>query len=1482
MYNGQGNASANPVWVSCSGGAYTLYIQSPNNFGGLTINWGDSTANTTVASLISPAFISHTYAAAIANYTVTITESGAGGCVITGLVVMEEPVNASIQIPMGGVTQTCAPDNLIFTNSSTDASSNTTFIWNFGDGSPTETYGDTNAGQTISHTYEQGTVNCVTTVTLSAQNYCSFGNPTVASFNPIQIFDIDDAAITADYTLLCYPDTVVHFSNTTAKNCVPQGNTAQRFEYWNFGDYWGQGTDSIVDWAPFDPPAKPGHDIAFPGVGTYIIMMADSNMCGADTAFITIQVTDAPVADFSMSTDSSCTGDPVSFVRLNSGANAHLINYGDGGGYQSFGATSNHTYTTSGNYTITVVANVGGGSPSCTDTAFKSIEILPSPTANATISPSGGCDSVIAVFINTSGGGTNYLWQFGNGDTSTLANPPPVTFVTTGQHIVTLTVTSNNGCIDSTTASVEVYDTPEANFGTFNVCEEAQATFIDSSSVGYGGPVNGWLWSFGDTANSSSTMQNPTFTYQDSGVYTVWLVASSSYCSDTAFDTILVEPRPTAIFQESDSNGCSPLSVTFTNQSIYGSTYEWSFGDGSTSNLMSPVYTFTNPGQSDTFFVVKLVVYSAFGCADSVLDTIVVRGNPIADFTSDAILDCAPLVVNFSDSSSGAVSWDWDFDDGFGSTASDPTHIFNNQTQFITNYTITLTITGSNGCVDSAFQSITVYPEPLFGFSIVPDSGCSPLNVQFPVAIGAVLYSWDFGDNTTSTGANPSHVYVNNSTNNQEFTVTLIATSAFGCMDTVVGIVTVFPKPNAALTPAISSGCQPLSVVFTNGSTGGNSYHWDFDDGTQLTSSNVNETHVFANNSNDTILRQPQVIAITDKGCADTASVNVFIYRKIEASFSVNEVGCHPFNASFNDNSINPATWDWDFDDGYVSSVQNPSHVFLNTSVNPMLRTVELVVESIEGCTDDTTILVTINPKPSANFIISSSPACHDEMVSIENISTQNSHNVWRFSNSGIPVEKNSSTIDTAFQNTGSNPRSFNIFLVVENSYGCRDSMDKEMRVFPRVVAEFISLDEGCSPFDVSFTNLSSGGNLFEWDFDDGNISFMDEPDHTFIASGTVDEVFTVKLTVTSPYGCEHKDSFDILVHPTPVPVFTVNPISQRYPDTTVSITNLTGSGPWVYSWNYGDGHTAITQTPVSHSYGTWGEYRIILEASSDFCEDTASRMVIIEPPLPIADFDLGIDDCAPVTVEIDNNSKYGVSFFWEFGDGATSSSENPIYTYQFPGTYTLKLTVIGPGGESDFKEISKAVTVRSQPIANFIYSPNQVSVPNPVLFINYSQFADRYEWDFGDSTYSNEMNPQKIYLRGGQYYPTLIALTEFGCSDTFQNSVPIVAIEIGEIEVPNAFTPSTTGSNGGMFDPFSTSNSVFFPVLTGVASDEYILSIFNRWGELLFETTDVNQGWDGYYRGKACPQDVYVWKLKGQYINGQKFSRVGDVTLIK
>jgi len=146
---------------------------------------------------------------------------------------------------------------------------------------------------------------------------------------------------------------VVTFQNTTAKNCVPQENTSQRYEYWNFGNHWGTG-DSIVNWQPFDPPARPGYTIAFPGKVTYTIMMADSNLCGRDTAFQVIVIGDPPVADFNLSDDTVCAGEQFQAINHSSGgANAFVWNFGDGTGWQvTGGATQNKTYNIPGTYTI--------------------------------------------------------------------------------------------------------------------------------------------------------------------------------------------------------------------------------------------------------------------------------------------------------------------------------------------------------------------------------------------------------------------------------------------------------------------------------------------------------------------------------------------------------------------------------------------------------------------------------------------------------------------------------------------------------------------------------------------------------------------------------------------------------------------------------------------------------------------------------------------------------------------------------------------------------------------------------------------------------------------------------------------------------------------------------------------------------------------------------------------------------------------------
>lgn len=343
IYDYLGNLSNNPLFINCQGtGTYNMNIASNTSWGAYTIDWGDGSPVTNGGSYTANSLINHTYNSASPDtFVITITIPSLG-CTMTGLAVMEKPVNASIQIPIGGVTTACAPKILQFINSSTDVSETTVFTWDFGDGSPPVTFNYTNAGQTISHQYNKGTVNCQTAVTLTAENYCT-PVPTIANFNPIQIYDIDDASISPSAFIKCWPDNVFTYTNTTNRNCVPQGNTFQRQEKWNLGDYWGLGHDSIIDWRPW-PPTSP-LTVAYPSVGNYTVQLLDSNLCGVDTQIQTVTIVNPPTAGVTAPTGPFCQGTSVTFTNTSAMGFLYKWNFGDGGGFVSkpFGPQS-HTY----------------------------------------------------------------------------------------------------------------------------------------------------------------------------------------------------------------------------------------------------------------------------------------------------------------------------------------------------------------------------------------------------------------------------------------------------------------------------------------------------------------------------------------------------------------------------------------------------------------------------------------------------------------------------------------------------------------------------------------------------------------------------------------------------------------------------------------------------------------------------------------------------------------------------------------------------------------------------------------------------------------------------------------------------------------------------------------------------------------------------------------------------------------------------------
>jgi gliding motility-associated-like protein len=1031
LIDGTGNPSSNPYWVSCTGSSFTLFLQSQNSVGPYTVNWGDGSPTASGPGLNPPAFLTHTYAATTDTFIVTFTETSSG-CVITGVVVMEVTPSASIQIPSGNPVYGCTPASFAFINASTNVSQTTVFTWNFGDGSPIQTFNYTNWNDTIYHTYLPGTVNCNAAVTLTAENYCNAGNPSVNTYQPIQVWDKDNANITASALLLCYPDTTVHFDNTTTLNCFALGNNSQRYELWNFGDYWGAGHDSIFGWQPFNPPIRPGYTIAYPGIGSYNIMLIDSSYCGLDTAVITVNIVPPPTAGISANPDTICQGQSITFSNLSTGgANQYSWNFGDSPTWTNTGsaAAQTHTYTAPGTYTVSVAANITGGTSSCTDTARVTIFVKPSPQAAFTVNNPSSCDSGTVAFINNSVSAVQWSWSFGNSNTSTLQNPPAQFYSSPGAYPVSLMVTSANGCTNTANATVNVYQSPVPNFAPLAVCAGQATSFSDMSSTAPGDPVISWTWNFGDNT-ASSNQQAPTHTYAAPGIYNVILTVATAHCSSTDTIPVTVNVLPTAQFNQSTAAACTPVSINFTNTSIGAISYTWNFGDGSAASASpNPSHTFVNNTSTDTIYTVMMIAQNQYGCTDTAYRNITVYAAANAVFSSNAAPGCSPLPVNFSNASTGAANYSWNFGDATPvSAAANPTHLFVNSTPFIQNYTVTLTATSANGCTSTATQTVTVYPVPSFSISATPsDTGCGPLPVSFAAPSGGIIYQWNFGDGSTSSLQNPMHTFTNTGLIDSVYSVQLMVTNAFSCMDTVTLPVTVHPVPAAGFTASpVSQNYPNTTVNVLNTSSGGTGYQWSFGDNSTSTFPNP-PAHSYATWGTYTITQ----VVTNQYGCADTAMQTVTIVAPAPvATFTISDTsGCAPLTVTFTNASLYATSYIWDFGDGGNSTQASPTHPFSTdgtfivtlTSVGP-------------GGQNIFSVPITVNPKPSAFFAVSpTTVSVPNEPAFFFNFTTNGTTWSWDFGDGGTSSEINP-------QHTYTTEGSFNVTLISSNQFGCVDT----------------------------------------------------------------------------------------------------------------------------------------------------------------------------------------------------------------------------------------------------------------------------------------------------------------------------------------------------------------------------------------------------------------------------------------------------------
>ena len=358
-------------------------------------------------------------------------------------------------------------------------------------------------------------------------------------------------------------------------------------------------------------------------------------------------------------------------------------------------------------------------------------------------------------------------------------------------------------------------------------------------------------------------------------------------------------------------------------------------------------------------------------------------------------------------------------------------------------------------------------------------------------------------------------------------------------------------------------------------------------------------------------------------------------------------------------------------------------------------------------------------------------------------------------------------------------------------------------------------------------------------------------------------------LTSTNNKGCNPtKDTLKISFIPSPTANFTSNNNCFGTLSSFSDVSTTTAGSINGWNWNLGDGTTSISSSVV-HVYGSPGTYTVThVAVGTNGCKDTIALPITIYG-LPDANFNVNNPCSGNITTFQDTSSAFPATitnWSWAFGDGGTSTATNPTHVYSNAGTYTTTLIIETNLGCYD--TLKKPITVMQSPTAAFTLSEN------PAVALDVIHFTDQsspqaslisWFWNFGDSTLSNQQNPNHIYSNQGDYNILLVITDNFGCKDTATADISIANLP----QVPTAFTPNGDGHNDVLF-------------VRGGPFEKIHFRVYNNWGELVFECNDQKIGWDGNVSGVAQPVGVYVWVMDVEAYNKKQIHKSGDVTLMR
>lgn len=1216
-------------------------------------------------------------------------------------------------------------------------------------------------------------------------------------------------------------------------------------------------------------------------VYTFKLAIADAGDCAYDSGvFIDLLSCTNAFTLTTSSTPDNCganTGTATANVVGGIGPFSYNWSPAPGGGQ----GTANATGLTGGvTYTVNVTdLGLPCGTPQSSSQTIGNTGTAPTITVTPTTATV--CNGTGTVL--TAGGGLSYTWSPATGLSATTGAVVTATPSVTTTYTVTGTAACGSGTASTT---ITVNPIPSTTAGSNSPICAGSALNLTATASGVPGSTYSWTGPNGFT----SAVQNPTIpaaTTAASGTYTVTVLANG--CSSTSTVNVTVNPLPTTT-AGSNSPICAGATLNLTATPSAGASFAWTGPNGFTSAIQNPTIPAATTAASGTY----TVTVSIGACSSTSTVNVTVNPQPVANAGPDAAI-CVGGSTVLAGTGGGTYSWT-------------PAATLNNATiagpTANPAITTTYTLTVSMGTCTSTDQ-VTVSVSNGFDATITP---AGPFCAN---AAAVNLTAVDGGGTWTGTG-------ITNGANGTfdpsvagagTHTITYTIPGACGDVQTTNIVVNAIPTTTAGSNSPI---CEGSTLNLTATLTAGATYSWTGPNG--FTSAVQNPTLPAAT----TAASGTYTVTITNNGCTSTSTVNVTVNALPTTTAGSNAPICEGSTLNLTATGGGTATFAWTGPNGFTSALQNPSIPAVTLAATGAYT----VTITDNGCTGTSIVNVTIDPVADAT-ITPAGPFCTTDAAVILTAATPGG--TW--SGTGItnpatgafdPAVAGNNTVTITYTIAGacgdvqttnivvsdqldatinpagpfcaSNP---SVVLVAADAGGtwsgtgitnaatgtfnpaiagagthtitytltgsCGDVQTTTIQVFADADATINPAGPFClTDPAVPMTSLQTGGT---W----SGIGITNP------ATGTFDPatagVGTTAITYTINGVCGDAQTINVQVIDTAdTQINAVGPFCVNSPAVTLTaaMTGGTWSGTGITNAATGAFNPAIAG-PGSH---------VITYTIAGNCGNSSNTTIVVNA-LPVVTFTVdNPNGCTPVAATLTNTTAGTNTAIWSInGNQVSTDPASYIGIYTIPGCYDVTLTVNDASGCSNTATVNSMICVSGIPVADFDFSPTNATILNPTInFVNESSGATNYTWNFDGLGTSTQTNPSFTFpgTGPGNYNVCLTATNVDGCLDSICKIVTIYDEFI--VYVPNAFTNDNDGVN-----------DMFMPIVSGHDPLSYEFYIFNRWGELVFESHNAQVGWDGKYKAQDAKQDVYVWKLKVKKLNNaEDVVLYGHVSLLK